>query len=136
MSQPEYLRTVMPAEYCQADAEWIQGQMLQLRPSMRNKVAVLYAEVYQAAFDAEPVSYRRENKARHEANTRLRVYVQRYADAAAGLTEKPPLASTRAQAGHAVEIDGDQQASGSLVDSATSGNASQGNVFLAKEKCL
>jgi len=130
------IRTAMLAAFCQADSEWIQGQMLRLRPSMRNKVAVLYAEVYDQHYQGEPVSFRKENRARHEANTRLRVYVQRYADAAAGLTEKPPLASTKAQAGFAAGNGNDQQDSGWRNDAGISDDAIQGNVSLASEKTV
>lgn len=129
-----HIRTAMPALFCQADSEWIQEQMIRLRPSMRNKVAVLYADVYDQHYQDEPVSFRKENRARHEANTRLRVYVQRYADAAAGLTEKPPLASTKAHTGFAGGIGGDQHDSGWRDGTVISDDASQGNVSLVSEK--
>ncbi|WP_324135878.1 hypothetical protein [Erwinia psidii] len=79
----------MPSVFVQEDAAWIQDQMSKLSPSMRHKIAVRYAEVYQVAFDSEPVSFRQENRARHEANTRLRLFVDRYHRAAMGLAEKP-----------------------------------------------
>ncbi len=88
--QPDYLSVVMPAFYVQEDGKWIQEQLNGLPASMRHKVATQYAEVYQAAFDAEPTPYRQQNAGRREANTRLRLYVQRYQNAAMGLTENPP----------------------------------------------
>ena len=62
-------RADMPQEYSQADAEWIQQQLLSLTPAVRQKAIQRYAAVYQETFEAEPVSYRKENRARHEANT-------------------------------------------------------------------
>ena len=77
---------------------------------MRQRAVVRYAEVYQQAFDTELVSYRRENRARHEANTRLRLFVGKYHKAAIGLTEKATLSSTHAPVGAAAEIQSDQAA--------------------------
>lgn len=82
-----------------------------LSPSMRQKIAVKYAEVYQETWEIEPVSYRQENRARHEANTRLRLFVGRYHKVAMGLTEKPPLTSAQAQIGTAARAADGQQAS-------------------------
>lgn len=92
---PDFQQIGMPDLYCQADASWIQERLQQLTPSLRRKVAVKYAEVYQAAFDAEPVSYRQENRARHEANTRLRLFVRDHGKALQGYTTSPPLAGKR-----------------------------------------
>lgn len=97
----DYFRTVMPSVFVPEDAAWIQEQMAKLSPSMRHQIALRYAEVYQAAFEAEPVSWKQENRARHEANARLRLFVDRYHRAAMGLTEKPALASAQAQTGNA-----------------------------------
>ncbi|WP_200780893.1 hypothetical protein [Klebsiella oxytoca] len=105
---PDYVQIDMPAQYCQADATWIQEQLGQLPVAMRQKAQVRYSEVYQLAFDAEPVSYRQENRARHAANTRLRLFVGRYHTAAMGLTEKATLASTHSPAGAAAEIQPEQ----------------------------
>ncbi|MFV9068707.1 hypothetical protein ABQ366_06820 [Serratia fonticola] len=84
----QYAKTVMPAVYCSADAEWIQAQLEKFTASARHRIVALYADVYQAAWDEEPVSFRQENRARHEANTRLRVYVAQRSRASMGLTEK------------------------------------------------
>ncbi len=137
MSNPNFrISVTMPEQYCPADAEWIHGRLEQLSVSMRNRTAYQYAGGYTKYYEAEPVSFRKENVARHKANTWLREYVEKHADAAAGLTEKPPLASTRAQAGHAVEIGNDQQDSGARYDSMVSGDVSPGNVSLASEKVV
>ncbi len=92
MNQPEHRRCIMPEIYTLADAAWIQEQLLMLPPTLRQKAAIGYAEVYQAAFDAEPVSYRQENRARFAANTRLRLFVRKHYRALQGYTEQPQLA--------------------------------------------
>ncbi|EFN7328276.1 TPA: hypothetical protein ACV740_001376 [Escherichia coli] len=94
MSQ-NYVQAEMPARYSQADAEWIQQQLQGLPPSLRRKVALKYAEVYENTFDAEPVSFRKENRARHEANVRLRRFVETHGRALQGYTTQPPLAGTQ-----------------------------------------
>ncbi|TNL03454.1 hypothetical protein CYD30_25080 [Kosakonia cowanii] len=105
---PDYVQVEMPSLYSQADAAWIQQQLQQLPSTLRQKATLSYAEVYQQAFDAEPVSYRQENRGRHEANTRLRLFVGKYHKAAMGLTEKATLASTHAPARAASEIQQEQ----------------------------
>ncbi|WP_312995625.1 hypothetical protein [Leclercia sp.] len=90
-------RADMPQEYSQADAEWIQQQLLSLTPAVRQKAIQRYAAVYQETFEAEPVSYRKENRARHEANTRLRLFVRNHGRALQGYTAEPPLAGTQAR---------------------------------------
>ena len=96
MSQ-NYVKTEMPSRYCQADEEWIQQQLQGLPPSLRRKVALKYAEVYEITFDAEPVSFRKENRARHEANTRLRLFVRNQGRALQGYATQPPLAGTQSR---------------------------------------
>lgn len=81
---PDYVQIEMPARYSRADAEWIQEQLLRLPPSLRRKFAQRYAEVYEVKFEAEPVSFRQENRARHEANTRLRKFVRTHGRAIQG----------------------------------------------------
>lgn len=95
---PNYVKVEMPSLYSQADAEWIQQQLLGLPPSLRRKVSLKYAEVYEITFDAEPVSYRRENRARHEANVMLRRFVETHGRAIQGYTAQPPLAGTQQRA--------------------------------------
>lgn len=83
------IKTVMPEQYCDADRDWIQEQLLQLDPTTRVKIAAEYARVYQEEWDKEPVSFRKGNRARRSANTRLRVYVQKYARASRGWMLSP-----------------------------------------------
>jgi len=76
----------MPDNHSQADSEWIKQQLLTLAPSARQKAIQRYAAVYQESYEAEPVSYRKENRARHEANTRLRLFVRNHGRALQGYT--------------------------------------------------
>ncbi len=87
----------MPDNHSQADSEWIKQQLLTLAPSARQKAIQRYAAVYQESYEAEPVSYRKENRARHEANTRLRLFVRNHGRALQGCTAEPPLAGTQAR---------------------------------------
>ena len=93
--QQDFVRVEMPALYCQADAQWIQEQLLRLPSSLRRKIALKDSEVYEIEFNAEPVSYRQENRARHEANVRLRRFVDAHGCALQGYTTQPPLAGSR-----------------------------------------
>ncbi|AMQ58872.1 TPA: hypothetical protein ACNU9D_002605 [Klebsiella aerogenes] len=92
---PDYVQIEMPSLFCQADATWIQEQLLQLPLSLRRKIALKYSEVYEVEFNAEPVSYRQENRARHEANTRLRLFVRNHGRALQGYTTQPLLAGSQ-----------------------------------------
>ncbi|HEC1252177.1 TPA: hypothetical protein RZN50_003118 [Citrobacter braakii] len=97
MNIPEsnFDNSILPETYSQGDAEWIKQQLFSLTPTARQKALQRYATVYQETFEAEPVSYRKENRARHEANTRLRLFVRNQGRALQGYTAEPPLAGTR-----------------------------------------
>ncbi|WP_394347015.1 hypothetical protein [Photorhabdus khanii] len=84
-----HVQISMPSHFYQDDAKWIQEMLLSLDPGTRGKITVRYAEVYEAAWDEEPVSYRKDNIARRVANIRLREFVRKYARASQGYTEKP-----------------------------------------------
>ena len=94
--EPELL-SILPSDFSQADAEWIKHQLLSLTPTARQKAIQRYAAVYQESFEAEPVSYRKENRARHEANTRLRLFVRNQGRALQAYTAEPPLAGTQSR---------------------------------------
>ncbi|XHX67488.1 hypothetical protein GU833_18420 [Photorhabdus akhurstii] len=79
----------MPLYFYPSDQKWIQEMLLRLDPATRGKISVKYAEVYQAAWDEEQISYRKDNAARRHANIRLREFVTKYAKASQGYTEKP-----------------------------------------------
>ena len=99
MNIPEsnFDNAMLPETYSQADAEWIKQQLLSLTPTARQKAIQRYAAVYQETFEAEPVSFRKENLARHEANTRLRLFVRNQGRALQGYTAEPPLAGTQSR---------------------------------------
>ncbi|EPE9061130.1 hypothetical protein ACSPJ8_004721 [Klebsiella aerogenes] len=91
----DYQPVDMPVAFSQADADWIKQQLLSLTPAARQKAIQRYAAVYQESFETEPVSYRQENRARHEANTRLRLFVRNHGRALQGYTTQPPLAGSQ-----------------------------------------
>ncbi|WP_324251605.1 hypothetical protein [Photorhabdus bodei] len=84
-----HVQVSMPQHFYPDDGKWIQEMLLSLVPSTRGKALWWYAEVYQAAWDEEPVSYRKDNAARRAANIRLREFVRKHARASQGYTEKP-----------------------------------------------
>lgn len=79
----------MPDSYFPDDGKWIQEMLLQLSPGARNRALVAYSVVYQERWEAEPVSYRKDNTARREANKRLREYVRKFNRAMQGYTADP-----------------------------------------------
>ncbi|MCT8350157.1 hypothetical protein LGZ99_23915 [Photorhabdus temperata] len=85
----------MPSHFYPDDSKWIQEMLLSLDPATRAKITVKYAEVYEATWDEEPVSYRKDNTARRAANIRLREFVRKYARASQGYTEEPQLAKEK-----------------------------------------
>ncbi len=63
------------------DKKWISEQIKKLpNPPIRQTALIKYAEVFSIAHDAEPQPHRKDGKARQEANTRLRKYVQAVQD--------------------------------------------------------
>ncbi len=81
----------MPSNFLKDDERWIREMLLQLDPSTRNKITAKYGEVYQSEWENEPVTYKKDNRARHEANTRLRVFVRKYAAYSKGHVSEPEL---------------------------------------------
>ncbi|OUI19241.1 hypothetical protein [Klebsiella pneumoniae] len=68
MYQDEYFHVTMPTVFAREDATWIKEQLATLPAGMREKIAMAYAQAYQEAFDAEPVSFRQQNAARQTAD--------------------------------------------------------------------
>ena len=61
------------------DTEWVKQQIMMLpNQDSKEKAYTGYKKAYLSAFDAEPVEHKKENKARREANTRLRLYVSKF----------------------------------------------------------
>ncbi len=92
MYQDEYFYVTMPTVFAREDATWIKEQLSTLPAGMREKIAAAYALAYQEAYDAEPVSFRKQNSARRAANRRLREFCTRYTPAVRGYTSPPPKA--------------------------------------------
>ncbi|MBD2786434.1 hypothetical protein ID858_17270 [Xenorhabdus sp. DI] len=85
----------MPERYFpdRDDTQFIQEMLGRLKPSTRARITAEYSEAYQAAWDNEPVSYRKDNAARRAANIRLREFVVKYERAAQGYTAQPKVVS-------------------------------------------
>jgi len=81
----------MPSDFYADDEKWIREMLLHLDPSTRNKITTKYGEIFQITWEMEPISYRKNNRARHEANTRLRVFVDKYAAYSRGHVSPPDL---------------------------------------------
>ncbi|HFK9525437.1 TPA: hypothetical protein ACG0T3_004112 [Citrobacter farmeri] len=90
MYQDEYTYVTMPTVFTREDGAWIREQLAALPTGLREKIAMAYAQAYQEAFDAEPVSFRQQNAARRNANRRLREFCTRYTPAVRGYTSLPP----------------------------------------------
>lgn len=92
MDNYDYSVTVqMPANFHRGDEQWIREMLLHLDPSTRHKITLKYSEVFQNTWEMEPVSFKKNNRARHEANTRLRIFIRRYAAYSRGHVSTPEL---------------------------------------------
>ena len=67
----------MPANYHPDDAQYIDGKLSMISIEERGKLCSAYAKCYQNAYAAEPNEVRKDGKARREANTRLREYINK-----------------------------------------------------------
>lgn len=81
----------MPSDFYKDDERWIREMLLHLDPSTRSKITMKYGEVFQNSWETEPISYKKNNRARHEANTRLRIFVRKYAAYSRGHVSEPEL---------------------------------------------
>ena len=83
----------LPENYCVDDRRWIKDQLDQLQFSLRSRVCERYNAVYSHVYDNHGVSYQKECKARHEANSRLREFVEKYGNSSLGQCNPPPTLS-------------------------------------------
>lgn len=81
----------LPLNHCPQDAKWIKEQLEQLQFSLRSRVCSAYNTVYSGVYDKHDISYQKEGKARLEANTRLREFVEKYGNSSLGKTSPPPV---------------------------------------------
>lgn len=68
---------MLPTTHHPHDAPWISAQVGRLPAHLRSMACEAYSKVYADAMGAEPAEHKRENAARFDANSRLRVYVAR-----------------------------------------------------------
>ena len=80
----------LPKRHFSHDKTWIAEQLGKLNPAVRDKVVRRYSEVYEATYDESVVSYQKDGFARREANTRLRIFVDKFGASARGETKLPP----------------------------------------------
>lgn len=60
------------------DKKWVTEQMLKISDyELRKKAHEGYKKVYQKAFNAQEIEYRKEGTARKIANTKLRQFVEK-----------------------------------------------------------
>lgn len=71
----QYPKITMPSKHAKADAEWIQSQLMKLRPEDRVTAAKGYTANFVTACREEPIEHKKENRARYRANTSLCQYV-------------------------------------------------------------
>ena len=81
----------LPANCSRDDEKWIIEQMSKLPTKVRAKISALYSDVYVTAYNNESINHKKENRARREANTRLREYVKRYTSVISCKVSKPPI---------------------------------------------
>lgn len=81
---------MLPDKYVELDKEWIEEQISKLDHQLRAKVCMKYTEVFTEAYDSTELEYQKSNNARRESNTRLRLFVEKFATASLGETIRPP----------------------------------------------
>lgn len=68
---------MLPERYHPYDKKWIEGQLKKLPPFALRRAIEGYEKVFAENYDSEPIEYKKMNKARFAANTRLRKYVEK-----------------------------------------------------------
>lgn len=56
------------------DKEWVDKIVMEIPPEHRQEAYDGYNAVFSDVYEKEPVEHHKMNKARHEANTRLRMF--------------------------------------------------------------
>lgn len=70
----------LPVNHSERDSEWINNQLSQLNAQHKTQAVRAYSDCYIIAYNAEQTPYKKENKARREANIKLRVFVSKCVD--------------------------------------------------------
>ena len=68
---------MLPKRYHPDDQKWIEEQLKKLPTIALHRAIEGYEKVFAESYDNEPITYKKENKARRDANTRLREYVEK-----------------------------------------------------------
>ena len=68
---------MLPERCHEHDKKWIEEQLQKLPPFAVRIAIEGYDNVFTESYDNEPIEYKKENKARRDANTRLREYVEK-----------------------------------------------------------
>ena len=68
---------MLPERYHPHDKKWIEEQLKKLPPFALRRAIEGYDKVFSESYNNEPIEYKKENKARRDANTRLREYVEK-----------------------------------------------------------
>ena len=68
---------MLPERYHPHDKDWIEEQLKKLPPFALRRAIEGYDKVFAESYNNEPIEYKKENKARRDANTRLREYVEK-----------------------------------------------------------
>lgn len=75
--QRQQITGSMPDHYCLDDAKFINQKLSILHEEERVQVCIAYSKVYQHEYEAEEIEFKKENKARREANIRLRNFIEK-----------------------------------------------------------
>ena len=73
---------MLPEHYHEHDEKWIERKLNTLPLDVRVRVAMRCGEVYREIITADAYGIRTENIARHEANSRLRIFCKKHVDTA------------------------------------------------------
>ena len=68
---------MLPERCHEHDKKWIEEQLKKLPTIALHRAIEGYEKVFAESYDNEPIAYKKENKARRDANTRLREYVEK-----------------------------------------------------------
>lgn len=68
-------RINMPSNHHKDDAKWLESQLMLLRPIHQIHAREAYSDAYQTQYMNELVTHKKLNRARREANIRMRKFV-------------------------------------------------------------
>ena len=85
----------LPETTHEQDKEWVSDKLNTLTPTMRTRAVIGYDSVFNETLANTPIEHQKLNRARYAANTRLRLFIDRFHLASLGYTDKPPLHSQK-----------------------------------------